>query len=175
MKYLLALLLLFSSVVRAEIADEVLVGSLTYHIFDPGGISKKFSNKVDSTGMLISNPLAGYRQIHTDGNDYFSEMVFAGENSIAEPILGAVWSFGLTSGGFRIGPIVGFYFQDNKKMLDKGILPITLIPYAGWSPAPVIGLELVKTYDLNKKCYFLLNGLITPILLNASIGVGWRI
>lgn len=168
-------LTIYSASSRAQLSDEIIGGSLTYHIFDPNSVSLKYSNKIDSTGMLISNPIIGYRQVTTVGIEYSTETVFTGTNSIAEPIVGMLWSSGLTSNNFRLGLAYGFYFQNNSLLLDKRIVPVMIIPYPGWGPTPVIGIEATKIINLSKDYYFMVNGLLTPILINATIGFGWKI
>lgn len=171
-KYLL-FILLFSSIAKAD-SYEIMMGSLTYHIFNPRNVGKRYSNKINDTGTLISNPLIGYRQVTTEGNAYSATMLFTGNNSIAEPIIGAAYSLGLTKNTTRIGLVGGLYLQDNGKMHDKGIGIMTPILRNSWGPIPIIGIEATETFDISKNKYILINGLITPILFNATTGIGWR-
>lgn len=172
----LFLILLLSSKAHAEDHyREVLAGGLTYHVFDPDNVSEVNSNKISKDGRLIANPLLGYRSVDTDGLDYTSMLSFVGVNSINQPIFGAAASIGIAGDFGRIGFIGGAYMQDNRKFLDKGVQPFTLIPGSGWGPTPLLGVEYIHKIDLSNKTYLMLNTLISPIILNASIGIGWRI
>lgn len=166
--------LLFSFCAHAESFDEALGGSLTYHVFSPPSFSEKYNYKLADNGSLIGNPLIGYRRVTIEKDEYVTKTILTGYNSIAEPIIGLMWSMGFTHGGFRSGIVYGFYFQDNSKMADKGI-GIFALPQNGWAPIPVLGLELTQTFDISKNSYLLLNGLVGPILINATLGIGWRI
>lgn len=170
--FLFSLLMSFAN---ATNYNEVIGGSLTYHIFDPNDQGLNYSNRVDSTGALIQNPLLGYRQVHQSGSEYTSQTVFTGQNSIGQPMFGMAYSSGFTTGTFRFGTVAGFYFQDADAMLKRNVTPIYIIPHPGWCPSPVLGLEFIKTVEFSNDRYLILNGLVTPILLNATVGIGWRL
>lgn len=173
MKYLL--LLLFPCFVHAAEYREVLVGSLTYHVYDPTNVSPKYSNKLNDQG-LIANALIGYRLVkENDYIGYSSTTLFGGANSINEPMFGIAVSSGIVIGNSRVGGVLGVYAQDNKKFLDKDIAPLSLTPYAGWGLAPVAGIEYTYKVDVSDRTYLLFNSLLSPIIINASIGIGWKI
>jgi hypothetical protein len=161
--------------VHAEEYDEVLTGSLTQHVFNSNGVDRNFSNRINDNG-LISNPLLGYRQLTIHGAEYETETIFGGQNSIGQPMFGYAQSVGLvTTGGLRFGFVYGLYMQDNDKMLQRHVVPVYIIPWPGWGPTPVLGGELTQTLNLSKSSYLMLNVLVTPLLLNGTIGIGWRI
>lgn len=172
MKYLL--LVFLSSNCFAVNYNEVVGGSLTYHIFDPNDEGTNYSNRIDSIG-LIRNPLMGYRQVHQTGYEYTAQTVFTGQNSIGQPIFGMAYSSGFANGSFRFGTVAGFYFQDSDAMNKRNVTPVYIIPHPGWCPSPVLGLEFIKTFELTEDKYLIFNGLVTPLLLNATVGIGWKI
>lgn len=155
--------------------DEILLGSLTQHFFNPESIDSQFANRVSSDGSLIRNPMLGYRQVHTKDGIYDAVAYFGGQNSVGEPMFGVAWSIGSDYRGYRLGVLGGIYMQDSSQFLDKGIVPIMMIPYRGWGPTPVLGLEATKTWDLNDTTYFLINSLLTVPFINVSIGLGWKL
>lgn len=154
---------------------EYLAGGLTYHVFNPNGVADHFEHKVDSTGQLISNPMIGFRRVTITGVEYTSVVYFGGENSIGEAMAGAAYSSGFIVDSWRLGLIAGVYFQDNDKFLDRGIQPIYLIPHPGIGPTPVLGAEVTKTWNVDHDVYILFNSLLSPIILNATVGIGWRL
>lgn len=176
MKKLLILAALLFSVTCNANSNEVIAGSLTYHVFNFNHVADNYSNKMNPEGTLIDNLLVGYRRVQeSSSSDYTAQTYFAGENSIAEPMAGIALSRGVYSKFGRIGGVVGFYLQDNRKMLDRGIMPVTMFPCRCVAPAPIVGVEAVKTIELSDKTYFMINSLISPILINATVGIGWKI
>lgn len=155
--------------------DELLLGSLTQHFFNPSGIDSQFSNRMSEDGSLIRNPLVGYRHVETHGLEYDTVSYFGGQNSVGQLMFGAAWSMGLDQGGYRLGVIGGVYMQDSRPFLERGIMPVMMVPYNGWGPTPVLGLEATKTWKINNTTYFLVNGLLTVPFVNVSLGIGWYI
>ncbi len=158
----------------ADDSDEVLGGSLTQHLFNQNGMDSNYANRVSGDGSLIRNPMLGFRQVQTQGLAYQSEVYFGGQNSIGGPMFGAAYSFGLNQDGYRAGLVFGAYMQDTRPMLDRDIVPAMIIPYRGWCPSPIIGVELTKKFPIENNIYFIVNGMLTVPFINASVGVGWE-
>lgn len=166
MRLIFWLIVLAPVMSHAKNYDEVLVGGLTYHLYGGQG-QTQFSNKLTSDGALIANPLAAYRQVIKDDEGFYkAETVFAGANSLAEPMFGYAYSGGASWGTGRVGLLAGLYLQDNSKYLDKGMIPPMLIPHGCWGPVPVVGIEVVN--DVSSSVF--VDTLITPIFLNLSFG-----
>jgi len=173
MKYLFILLLL-PIVSKAQTSNEILAGSLTQHLFNPGGNDYNYSNRLNNNG-LIDNPMIGYREVSIKGVSYTSTAYFAGDNSIGAPMAGTAWSAGYTYDGYRLGVLAGIYIQDTGVMMDRNETPPMFIPYRGIAPCPLVGVEAIKTFKLSNKTYFILNSVLTPLFINGSIGIGWNI
>lgn len=172
---LLSTIILLSGTVRAEQSDEVLVGALTQHFTNFGGVSDKFDNKVSKDGTLIANPMAAWRIIDYDGITYTSSAFFAGENSIGELMGGVGASAGIRANKVRIGLAVGGYLQDDKKFLDRGVQPFSLPTGSRIGIAPLFGVELSIDVPIEKSVYMTVYTLITPILSTTTIGIGWTL
>lgn len=172
MKYIIFFVI--SLTCHAETYDEVLGGSLTYHLYNPGDIADRFNYKVNSDGTLISNPLVSFRQVTVEGLEYQTWGVFTGANSVAEPIAGALWSAGLTQGPFRLGVVAGAYAQDAQPFYNRNIVPF-MVPEYGWGVVPLVGFEATQTFPIFHNKYFIFNELFTPVLFNATVGFGWTL
>lgn len=163
MKYLLSLIFLFSVQAQAT-AIENTFGGLTYHVFDPDGISNRFANHVSSDGRLIFTGLVGFGLV--DGRDNYR--LFMGQNSVGDFIYGATYSYNWEWSIIKYGPIIGFYQQNDEKYLARGIQPFSL----GYGIVPVIGGEIsIKLLTFDDK-YIKLNTVITPVIINQTIILG---
>lgn len=172
----LATLLFIPGVLFAENnSEEFLMGSLTYHFFNFGS-GEKFSNKLDSNGTLITNPLLGYRNVIFDEpNNYYSWTIFGGQNSIGQPMGGGAFSMGVGNRSGRFGLVAGGYLQDNTKFYDRGLTVLNVPIGDHLAIAPVVGWELALNFDLSPRCYWTFYNLLTPALYTSALGIGWRL
>lgn len=139
-------------------------GGLTYHVFDIGGVSQRFANKISSDGRLIYTGLIGFG--FTDNHDNYR--LFMGQNSVGEFMYGATYSYTWEYGILKYGPIIGFYQQNDEKFLERGIKPFSL----GYGIVPVVGGEFsIKILTFGDK-YIRLNTVVTPAIINETIMLG---
>jgi len=167
MKYLLTFILLFSLQAKAE-SIEATFGGLTYHLINHDEVSELFANKIGDSGKLIYTGLLGFGL----SSDHYTYRMFVGENSIGEFMFGSTVSYTWKLSVFRLGPIVGFYNQDDSKFIAKGIKPFSF----GFGIVPIIGADLsmkLLTFDENK--YVKLNTIITPVVINQTISLGMEL
>lgn len=154
---------------------EILGGSLTQHIINPDGASSEFAHKVSSDGTLIANPLGAYRLIKTEEDGWYeSRGYFAGENSIGEAMGGAMASQGFEYSHMRLGVVVGGYMQDEQKFHDRGLQPFAM-ELGRVGVVPILGLEFQINLPIASKTYLTIYNVITPVLTNTTIGVGWSL
>lgn len=171
---LLLLTFLLPILARAQNSNELLMGSLTYHLY--GLESSNFQNKLNPSGDFIANPMIGFRKVYFDDiNSYWSWATFGGENSIGDGMLGGAMSVGIGDGNIRLGLIAGTYLQNNRQFNDKGLAAIGIQINDTMELTPIVGLEFVYNINLTKRTYFTINQILCPWLYTASIGIGWRL
>lgn len=161
MKFLLMLLFTVNSQ-AAEV--ETTFGGLSYHLFNPDNVSERFSNKISNNGQLIYTGLMGVGY----HNDHTTLRVFIGQNSIADTIYGATYSYNWDWGILRYGPIVGFYQQNDERFADRGIKPYSI----GYGIVPIVGGEFSIRLLTIENQYVRLNTIVTPVMINETIGWG---
>ncbi len=166
----LCVLLLSSTLALAEDTDELILGSLTYHLI--GGGSEEFSNKLSQDGRLIDNFLIGYQFTETHLNLYDSLAIFGGDNSVGKPIGGFKFSTGVTDKTWYLGPVIGGYVQNNIYFERVGLQPLDFGPANGVALVPIIGVELNYRINLNKKYFIKFNNILTPALTNLTLSAG---
>jgi|ERR1035437_440174 hypothetical protein len=174
MKYLL-FLLLFPIFCFADIqSNELVLGSLTYHLIDGPPISNKFQNQVSPDGRLIDNFLIGFSHIDENNeHEYFSYTLFTGENSLAKPIGGFKLSTGKTDGGLYIGIVTGAYFQNNRDFTDQDINGVlTSVDWHSTGLVPIVGMEINYVLFHIGDIYLKLNNILTPVLTNHTFSIG---
>lgn len=178
MRFLTVLLfstyVLLSGTVHAEESNEVLVGSLTQHFTNFGGVSEKFNNKVSADGTLIANPMVAWRIIQYEGLIYTSSALFGGENSIGELMGGVAASTGFRVDHVRLGLAVGGYLQNEQKFRDRDISDISVPIGSTLGFAPIAGVEVSIDIPIEKSVYGTIYTLITPILSTTTLGIGWN-
>jgi hypothetical protein len=156
--------------------NEILVGSLTHHLsLITSPPSDRFSNKLDSNGNLILNPMLGYRHTYyLDADQYVSNTIFGGENSIGEAMAGYAISTGLRFNRLQLGIIGGGYVQNDKKFLDRNITVMAIPLGSTYGIMPVIGAEVGLRQNVSNKTYLLLYTILTPALIATTLGVGFN-
>lgn len=167
---LVLLLLTFSS--QAQTSLEIVGGSITYHLINPGDATQ-FSNKMSADGKLIHNPLIGIQEVHELKDEYWSLGVFVGENSIGQDIAGFKYSTGEKMGHWYIGFVIGAYEQSSSGFYDKGIVPFQVAKIDDTGIVPVVGVELNYKIVLTRDSYLKLNNIVSPAITNSSISLGF--
>lgn len=161
MKFLL--MLLFAINLQASEVEGTF-GGLSYHLFNPDNVSERFSNKISNNGQLIYTGLMGigYHKCHS------ITKVFIGQNSIADTIYGGTYSYTWDKGILRYGPIIGFYQQNNDNFANRGIKPYSI----GYGIVPIVGGEFSLRLLTFENQYVRLNTIVSPVLINETIGWG---
>lgn len=144
---------------------EMTFGGLTYHTIIFDDVSQSFNNKISSDGRLIYTGLLGVGLV----NDHLTARVFIGQNSIGDEMFGSTLAYSWDlSRRIRLGPVLGFYQQDDMKYILKGIKPFSL----GFGIVPIVGAELnIRVYQFENN-YISLNTVITPVIINETISLG---
>ena len=167
MKYLIVQLIIIALLLFVAKCDadsfENTFGGLTFHLDNSNGVGNKYSNKIGD-GQLIYTGLLGLGYIHGHNN----YQGFIGQNSIGEFIYGGTYSYLIDFSVIDAGPIVGFYQQNDDKFYEKDITPFSL----GYGVVPIVGIELTAKVIKFRDKYIKLNTVITPILINETIGLG---
>lgn len=161
--------------VKASDTLELVGPGLTMHVIDNDGVSAKYSNKISDNGRLIYTPQLGLRRTHVDKfGTYDSLVVFAARNSIGSPIYGG---FGATGAEFfhffDAGLIYGGYIQNNNDFRAQGIEPFSMTGNTN-AFVPLLGIELNVKFSLDNNVFLGLNNLITPIITNSNLSVGYK-
>lgn len=158
------------------VSMELMGGSITEHFIAPRGTTY-FINKIGDNGKLIYNSLLGVRFVSEDGDwvdhakTYYTVALFTGDNSVGQTMTGGYGSYGykVFHNLVYIGGALGAYTQPVSetnpttlydKVLNSGITPI-------------MGIELDIKVPVTEQTYLKLHNLITPILSNSSIGLGY--
>ncbi len=164
-------MLILTTSAYAEV--EVLGGGLTYHLID-NGAAQSFSHKLSNDGRLIANPSYGLT-IYGHQDIFFKAVtVFAGENSVGSGMAGAMYSEGVEVGHAEVGLALGGYAQDSKSFTDLGIHSFRLTSIKGLDLVPLVGVVLNYRVPLSDKVYIKLNNLISPVITNTSLSLGYN-
>ena len=163
MKYLLLSLFFLSSIAMGD-SLEVLTGGITYHLFMNPEISAQFSNKLNGDGSLIFNQLYGLKYTKQDDIFYSSYSLFGGNNSIAEPMGGALYSFGIEVDHIDLGIAAGGYLQDASLFQQRGIDTTSFMP--------ILGFECNYKIDVGRKYFVKINNLLSVLMYNLSASIG---
>lgn len=167
-QFLIACILLLaikSCQYRQAHADQVLAGGLTYHVINADSISHMYKGCIVKPCALIYTPLVGYRFEQSDDASYVAHTPFAGGNSIHQPIVGYLMSFGGILDNHKLGLAQGLYLQDDAKFRQKGIVPFSIHGNGSLGVVPILGLE--HQYRLHKNLFT--NAVLSPIIVNVGI------
>lgn len=160
------LVLLLPVVLKAD-SFELMAGSLTYHTLVDHSVTDYFPHKISNDGNLIYNQLYGIGYINNQDLVYQSFRVFAGNNSIEEPMVGGAYSFGFSLKNWDNGLVIGGYFQDGASFSKK-------INYL-WALSdfiPLVGFEFNYKIMLSDKIFIKINNYLSPIITNHSLSIG---
>jgi hypothetical protein len=172
---ILFVITLFNSYAYAgQTSVEAIGGGITYHVIDDGA-SSKYVTKWSSDGRLIFNQLYGIKYIDEFFDTYWSMALFGGNNSIGAPMTGAMGSLGFVWGNFNYGLAMGGYLQDDNAFRSKGIEPYRLSEFGNTGLVPILGAEINYKVDLSNRVYLRLNNLVSPVITNTSLSIGYRL
>ena len=174
MKYLLLILLLSSISYADNTSVELIGGSITYHVMDDGA-SSHYVTKWSPDGRLIFNQLYGVKLLVKDNDSYSSMTYFGGNNSIGSPIYGGIVSYGVILKDFNVGLAIGGYMQDDNAFRSVGVEPYRLTEIGSSGLVPVVGVEINYKVDLSDTMYLKLNNLLSPVITNTSLSLGFNL
>lgn len=159
---------------RADDTLELIGPGATWHVID-GGASYLYDNKISSDGRLLYTPEIGIRKTHIDAETlYNSFTLFRANNSIGSPVYGGLGGTGVQFFHmFQAGFIFGGYIQNDEDYRYMGIVPFSV---TGGSNAfvPLVGLEMNFKVDLSKKFFLGINNIITPVITNSNLSLGYK-
>jgi hypothetical protein len=169
------LIILLSSIAQAKDSLEVVGGSLTYHLESSSdGRPMPYDHTLTPDHELIDNPLFGLGWVHQTKDDYYwGAKLFGGENSVGQPMTGLDASFGAVYGGWFIGVVGGGYVQNNKTFESAGVIPPSIAEFGDTGLVPIIGGEANYRINLWGNSYLKWNNLLTPMLYNMSLSIGF--
>lgn len=170
----LIILLLFSFSSFAD-SIELIGGSFTYHLLADDTTAQYFSNKISSDGKFIRTPLIGvaYNTIDTDGG-FLTYIVFTGQNSFSQPMTGGLVESGGIYGHWNIGGVIGLYEENMIDWQAIGAVPFYIGVAGNTGFVPVLGIAVNYQIPLSKAMFFKFNNIISPLLINNSISLGWN-
>ena len=157
----------------ADESIELLGGSITWHTPLNGSNDGANTNKLSKDGSLIDNPLFGVRLTDTKGIAYDSVAVFGGENSIGKQMGGAMYSTGYVVNKWDVGLVVGAYLQNTNDFYNSGLQPFRVGTEGPNDICPIIGAEFNYKIDLSDNMYLKINNVITPVITNNSLSLGY--
>jgi hypothetical protein len=172
MKYFIVALCFLNWQSSAETNLEVLGGSITYHILDEGGAVIN-ANKVSSDGRVIANPMTGISIVDENESRFQSVIGFVGENSVGLSMGGAMYERGYVVNHWQLGFAAGFYLQDDNAFRNAGEIPFRVTEINGCGVVPIVGAAVNYKVPLNSLIYLRINNVISPVITNTSISVGW--
>jgi len=161
--------------VHAEDTIEIFGGpSLTFHVIDPNiVVDSNFSNKVSSDGRLIANPLFGITYGHNDGRLFSSITGFLGEDSLGDLMEGAIYERGYQFKWLQLGLAGGGYIQNDVPYHNDNIAPFRLLEVDGLGLVPVVGAAVNLHFHINDRTYVFVNNVLTPVITNTTVGLGF--
>lgn len=157
---------------------------LTHHWYNTG--AERFANKISDDGKTIGNSLVSFeyiRQKHKNKDDKYQKLVvFGGEDSIGTAMGGFYYSHGATKytmNGFNVGTLIGMYFFDQDKWTERyhdtsNNSPSFLHEMGVHNVNIIIGLEINYHIKIDDQMFFKINNVITPMITNHGVGIGWR-
>lgn len=174
MKYLIFLLLPLN--LMAQESFSFGYSMLTHHWSTTG--SDRFANKASKDGRTIKNPMYSIGFTQQEKYDYTTNSVFVGSDSIGSPIVGFSRTNGKEEGIIQLGVIYGLYLYDQKQWdkvyADQKYKSPSYLSSFGISNVNIIlGVELNLKFDLGSSAYFQIRNVVTPILTNHSLNLGF--
>jgi hypothetical protein len=140
-------------------------GSITQHFWYNKHMGHLYEGRINNNGLIFN-----YVNTISYTDEEYKRTVFFGDNSIRQPMLGFKMTKWVYKTSFvEVGPMIGTYWQDPYPFLEKGIMPLQILP--GFSP--IIGAEFnIKLFDLGTGGRIMLNNNITPFLSTHGIELG---
>lgn len=173
MKKLILLLGLFSITALADNELDLITGSATYHVIDPTNYGA-YGPSFTSNGRGILNAVGAVRLIHyRDDGVYWSVAGMYGQNSIFQPIYGGMYSRGYHYKYIDLGVIVGGYIQDDTQFSARGLGDAS-IGYGAHALVAGIGVEANFIIPLGGNWVLRENNIVMPLIINATLGMGYK-
>jgi hypothetical protein len=111
-----------------------------------------------------------------DSEFYTSDAFFIGENSVGTLMSGYMGASGVYLNKYtQFGAIYGAYAQDNTEFMRRGIYNcMAWFPESKISVIPIFGVEVNFKVNLSDKVFIKLNNVITPVVTNHTISIGFE-
>lgn len=171
----LACYMMMSYTAHADISVQLLGPiALTQHVLNDNNAAHRYTNRVSKDGSLIANPEIGVIITDTSKDYYESYGIFGGQNSVGGLMGGGLFEFGTVYGHWQIGGALGSYLQDDCEFNRRIISPFELGRSHNIGLAPVIGVAVNYKIQLSKKTYLQLNNILSPIITNTVLSVGFQ-
>jgi hypothetical protein len=139
-------------------ADTIEYGQnvFTLHTFDR---SEAFEHKVDSRGMLMTNPIGYIR--------YNNVAVLKGRDSVNSKMMGAIYFYKLNYGEI----VIGGYSYNQGDWGEVGLYNRLAIKGRHWGVIPIIGFNAPFIIYQNREYKIRMNNIITPLTINSFIAI----
>jgi hypothetical protein len=139
------------------------------------GASEKFDNKISGDGRLIGNPLLGVADVYDNGTIFKEEVVFIGQDSVGSLMVGGMYETGRVVGrNLEIGGAFGGYLQDDSAFAARHIQPFSIATFGTTGLVPVLGAAVNYKVRFNESTYLKLNTVLSPIISNATLSLGFK-
>lgn len=169
MKTVFFLIILTGLTAKADLNFEMIGGGLTNHLWNDGETSRLMSNKLFNDGRWVYTPLFGLGLELVKDETFTSIKSFEGLNSVGSQIWGLTVSRGHQFKYVELGGILGAYVQNDNDFYNRGLVPFSI----GNGLVPIVGAEINFKVDLNKDYYIKLNNVITPVITNHTLTLGY--
>lgn len=171
--FMLGLLLAFC--VDTYATDIELMGprALTLHTVTSPYARSQFANKVDKEGNLIAPYQLGIALVDNTPTHFTTRLVFMGDNSVGSKLAGAIYQHGKRYNGFELGYAAGAYLQDETEFDRRDVDSFNIGSYHHIGLVPVVGGVVNYRADIDNQVYVKINTIISPIILNAVLSVGF--
>lgn len=149
--------------------------ALTYHVVTADTVApQRFANKISGDGRLIDNHEYAVSLITSDKDFFHSETLFVGQDSVGGPMEGAMWEYGIVRGNWQIGIAAGAYIQDENNWINAKVDSFKMTQIGSTDVVPVIGVAVNYKIPLSDKVYLNINNVISAIITNTTVSVGWN-
>jgi hypothetical protein len=168
-------LVLVTFTASAETSVEVLGPvAMTYHPVVGSGGCSQFANKLSKSGCLIANNEYGLVLSQESDGKYQSAVFFMGNDSVGSEMEGGLYERGYEYGGLQLGLALGVYFQGDQEYYNRGLIPFEIGSVNGIGIVPVLAIAVNYKIDLSKHTFLKLNNILSPVMTNSVLSIGWR-
>lgn len=169
---MLVLLFLYAAAIMADEVEVLGPRAITYHVMHTRNASQ-YANKLSGDGELIDNPEYGLSYTYKDKTVYTSFTGFIGQESVGSPMEGLVIERGYYIDHWQLGLALGGYAQNDKDFTNKGLVPFRIAQIGTTGLVPIAGIAINYKIDLPNHTFIKLNNILSPIITNSVLSLGW--